>query len=310
LRSLCTLGLSTIFALGSALAAPVEHVSRVSLLDQVEVRGNSIFLSDLLPSQASALMRSSAQGILIGIAPQPGSTRILDGDKLAGMIGAANGVDEIDIPKQIIVRRSGRRITREEVIAAIRAALVHSGLPDADLQPDDLRVFPSVMVSSVDASLQVRRVDFDDTLNQAKFLMAERGSVPFLVTAQFRDTNLMQAATRESTPASVVAPASVDQPAAVAANADVAVSAVPAARPMLRLASGSLVSVSQFASPPLVEPGKAAVLFLNSGTMRMLLDVTALERGSLNQTVRVRLPGTGKILYAQVTGERRLVASF
>ncbi|HTR48895.1 MAG TPA: flagella basal body P-ring formation protein FlgA [Verrucomicrobiae bacterium] len=310
MRSLCILGLSTIFAVGSAFAAPVEHVSRVSLLEQVEVRGNSIFLSDLLPSQVPAVMRTSAQGILIGIAPQPGSTRVLDGDKLAGMIGAANGVDEIDIPKEIVVRRAGCKITREEVIAVIRAALIHSGLPDADLRPDDLRVFPSVMVSSADTSLQVRRVDFDDTLNQAKFLMAERGSVPFLVTAQFRDTNLMRAATQESTPAPVAAPASAALPAAVAANVDVAVPAVPAARPMLRLASGSLVSASQFAGPPLVEPGKAAVLFLNSGTMRMLLDVTALERGSLNQTVRVRLPGTGKILHAQVTGERRLVASF
>jgi flagella basal body P-ring formation protein FlgA len=44
--------------------------------------------------------------------------------------------------------------------------------------------------------------------------------------------------------------------------------------------------------------------------MQMLLDVMPLDRGTLNQTVRVKLPGTGKILHAQVTGARRLEATF
>jgi flagella basal body P-ring formation protein FlgA len=79
---------------------------------------------------------------------------------------------------------------------------------------------------------------------------------------------------------------------------------------MLRLASGAFVNSNQFAGPTLVEAGKPATLFLNSGTMKMFLDVTALERGSLNQTIRVRLPGTGKVLRAQVIGSRRLEASF
>jgi len=42
----------------------------------------------------------------------------------------------------------------------------------------------------------------------------------------------------------------------------------------------------------------------------MLLDVTAIDRGSLHQVIRVRLHGTGKVLRAQVMAERRLEASF
>lgn len=309
------IALSAGLAVVAGISAPVARASsRVSLLGEVEVPGNSIFLSDLLPPEVPAAMRNSAQGILIGVAPQPGSTRILDGAKVAGLIAGADGAREIEIPRQIVVRRSGRKITRDEVVIAIRAALKHSGLPDTDLQPDDLRVFPSVMVSSNDAKLEVRRVDFDDTLNQAKFLMAERGTLPFLVTAQFRDSSVIQAATQETAPTRSPM-ADADRRTAVAASdasapqPPIASAAIDDSR-MVRLVSGALVNATQVQGPTLVQAGKAATLFLNSGTMQMLLDVTALDRGSLHQTVRVRLPGTGKVLRAQVMGERRLEASF
>jgi flagella basal body P-ring formation protein FlgA len=74
---------------------------------------------------------------------------------------------------------------------------------------------------------------------------------------------------------------------------------------------GTSLKDAQGGSATLVEPGKSAALHLSSsGGMQMLLDVMPLDRGTLNQTVRVKLPGTGKILHAQVTGARRLEATF
>jgi len=316
LSNLGKIALAAFLAIAAAIAAPTAGASRVSLLPEVEVRGNSIFLTDLLPPGAPAAMRDSAKGVLIGVAPQPGSARILDGAKVANLIGTAGNAGQIDIPREIIVRRSGRTITREEVVAAIRAALRRSGLPDTDVQPEDLRVFPSVMVSSPDAALEVRRIDFDDTLNQAKFVMSERGALPFLVTAQFRDSSLIQAATQEAAPSQPLAaaaaheknassgetPASEKQTVAAASDVD--------QMRMVRLISGALVNATQVQGPTLVQAGKAATLLLNSGTMQMLLDVTALDRGSLHQTVRVRLAGTGKVLRGEVIGDRRLEATF
>jgi len=314
LRNLGLIVASGALAIVAAVSAPVARASRVSLLSDVEVRGNSIFLSDLLPPNVPAAIRNSAQGILIGLAPQPGSARILDGGKIADLSGLASRGGEIDIPRQIVVRRAGRTITREEVVAAIRAALNHSSLPDADLQPDDLRVFPSVMVSSNEATLEVRRIDFDDTLNQAKFLMAERGALPFLVTAQLRDNSVILAATQEAASAQSVVASASSRAAVSAGEPSVRQSPLASATTddsrMLRLASGALVNATQVQGPTLVQAGRAATLFLNSGTMQMLLDVTAIDRGSLHQVVRVRLPGTGKVLRAQVMGERRLEASF
>ena len=303
--------LVAVFAAGAAVSAPGARASRISLLADVKVGGNSIYLSDLLPPDASAAMRNSAQSVLIGLAPQPGSARILDGELVANLIGSANSANEIDIPRQIVVRRVGRTITRDEVITAIRAALKHSGLPDADLQPDDLRVFPSVTVSSSDAKVEVRRIDFDETLNQAKFLMSERGALPFLVTAQFRDASLIEAATQDS-----VSVASHARNETRSAASSAAVSGHPEAAAdqddehMIRLTSGALINATRVQGPTLVQAGKAATLFLNSGTMQMLLDVTAIDRGSLHQVIRVRLPGTGKVLRAQVVGDRRLEAAF
>ena len=298
----------------AALFAPIARASRVSLLPEVEVRGNSIFLSDLLPRDVSASMRTSAQSIVIGVAPQPGSTRILDGGKLADLIGSTRGGSEIDIPRQIVVRRAGRAITREEVVAAIRAALKHSGLPDGDLQPEDFRVFPTVMVSPDEAPLEVRRIDFDETLNQAKFLLSERGALPFLVTAQLRDASLIQAAIPDAAPLNAAVAGNASATANPVggfstANTDKTL-AVPVDDRMRCLISGALVNATRVQGPTLVQAGKAATLFLNSGTMQMLLDVTAIDRGSLHQVIRVRVPGTGKVLHAEVTGDRRLAAVF
>jgi hypothetical protein len=287
---------------GLAVFSGTAHAARFTLRGEVEVQADSIFLSDLLPAQVPPELRRPAQSILIGTSPQPGSTRVLEGAKVAGMLGADIS-REIGVPDEIVVHRLGRRLTREEVVAVIRMALGRNGFPSADVQPDDLRVFPSVMVSSADAPLEVRRVDLDDVLNEARFLMAQRGSLPFLVTAHLRDGVPAETGSLKSG-ASI---ASVDSPESANARLEDLLG-----RHALRQAGlGTSLKDAQRGSATLVEPGKSATLHLSSsGAMQMLLDVMPLERGTLNQTVRVKLLGTGKILHAQVTGARRLEATF
>jgi Chaperone for flagella basal body P-ring formation len=292
-----------IAALFLGAVAPVAHGSKVALLGDVEVHENSVFLSDLLPVQVSARVRTPAQTILIGYAPAPGTARVFEGAKVAGLLGPEIA-SEMSIPQKIVVHRAGQRITRDEVIAVIRAALRHNGLSGSDLQPDDLRIFPSVMASSDHAELRVRRMDFDDVLGEARFLMAERGALPFLVTAQLRNS----VASSERTAGDVHGESLISSGGLVPSQNRL--EDLVERRSMRSSPSGTAPNSAQVGTVVLVEPGKTAILHMSSSAIQMNLDVTPLERGALNQTIRVKLPANGKVLQAQVTGVRRLEATF
>jgi hypothetical protein len=295
------------------VAKPGACGIKMELPGEVEVGGQSIFLSDLLPSKAPAGIRQQAQAVLIGASPQPGSIRVLDRSVVASLIGTEMA-GQLDIPQQIVVRRATRHITREEVVAAIRTALGRNGFSDPGLQPDDLRVFPSTMISSGNARLEVRRMDFDDSLNEARFVMAERGSLPFLVTADLQNGLPVRASDSDVPPGNKPTLDEVRPKAASAGSTATPQRSRPEDSAMVHSArfvtSSDFPGDAQGNSAPLVQPGKIARLLVTSGEMQMLLDVNPLERGALNQIVRVKLPGTGKVLQARVTGERRLEAIF
>jgi flagella basal body P-ring formation protein FlgA len=60
----------------------------------------------------------------------------------------------------------------------------------------------------------------------------------------------------------------------------------------------------------LVAAGESATLTLHSDTLRIFVDVVSLERGTLGQQIRVRMPQTGKIFNAQVDGRAHLEVKF
>ncbi len=270
--------------------AAVAHAAagtRWPLLAEVRVAGESIYLSDLLPSQTPPEIRDATGKISLGAAPQPGGTLIFSGEKIAGLVPEA-ARNEILIPPQVVVHRSDRLLTRAEVVAALRASLQSTRLPGAsNMEPEDVHFSAPVHVSSADARLEVRRIDFDATLKQARFLLAsaaDRRALPFLVTAGLRSNT-------QNT--------SGDSGQILSAPQN--------------LAGGNREAYSAKVSSeeiPLVEPRRLARLHVSSGSMQMLLDVVPLERGALHETVRVRLPGSGKILRGQVIAPGQLEAQF
>jgi flagella basal body P-ring formation protein FlgA len=64
------------------------------------------------------------------------------------------------------------------------------------------------------------------------------------------------------------------------------------------------------ASPVLVATGQMAHLRLHSANSSIQLEVLALQPGHARETIRVRLPLTGRTLRAAVTGRETLDASF
>jgi hypothetical protein len=261
-------------------AAPVWE-----MLAEVQVAGESIYLSDLLPTLTPAEIRDPAGKISLGAAPPPGGTITLSAERIAGFLSRA-AREEIVIPPAVVVHRSGRPLTRDEIVVALRSALRSNRLPGANtMEPEDVHYSAPVQVSAVDAQLEVRRIDFDPALKQARFLLAsaaDRRSLPFLVTASLR-------------PDPSETPASTAQIFAKNLASD------------YRGTRSTEVSLGEI---PLVEPKKLARLHVSSASMQMFLDVVPLEKGALHETVRVKVLGNGRVLRGQVVAPGQLEAQF
>lgn len=273
------------FAAGAGAAPPAW-----GLLAEARVAGESIYLSDLLPAEATPGMREAAGKIRLGAAPPPGGTLTLAGERIAGLLPEA-ARQQMVIPPHVLVHRSSRPVTREEVVAAIQAALRRNGLPGrAALDPEDVHFSPAITVAATDAKLEVRRIDYDAALQQDRFLLASAADprvLPFLVLAE------RPSATR-------------DEPSAGGSerrDARDLETALRAARP----ANNSAISVGGMA---LVEPKKIAKLHVVSGSMQMFLQVLPLEKGALDETVRVKVAGSGQILRGRVIAPGQLEAQF
>jgi hypothetical protein len=216
---------------------------------------------------------------------------------------------EIAVPPEIVVHPASRLVTRDEVVAAIRAALRYNSLPNSSgIELADVHFSATVVVSAADAKLEVRRMDFDAALRQARFLLAslsDRRVLPFLVTADIRETP----AEHSSESSGRNLPDGRESVATEPISAKLASARWPGSH----LNRSSLAASGQVLQPDaawLVEPRRLASLHVFSGTMQMLLDVVPLERGALYETVRVRLRGNGKVLQGKVVGPGQLEARF
>jgi hypothetical protein len=282
--------------------------SKVPLLREVVVRGGSVYLADLLPERAPSSMRILAQRILIGRAPQPGSIRVLSGDAVLRRLVNDDVLRKVEVPPQIVIHRSGRQITREEVAAAIQATLRHNKfLGNQLIAPEDISFMAPVMLSVDDAQLQVTRMELDPSLRQIKFLLASRADhsiLPFVAMARSRVdlAQLDEAQDREAGRAGRTGEPTRSVETISPADG---IEALPAGLPVVRFDRLAQQRVT------LVEAGKTARLRLISGPSTQLsLDVTPLEPGAFGQQIRVRLRPTGRILEAQVIGWRQVEANF
>jgi hypothetical protein len=261
------------------------------------VDGGSIYLSDLLPNSAPSRVRLAAQEILVGQSPRPGSIRVLTSEGLERVLDDQQSLsNELQVPEQIIVRRSGRLVTREEVTQAIQSSLRHNeDFSKVVISPDNVRFAAAVLVSTANADLRVTRIEMDQPLHQLNFWLvsgADPAILPFLVSARPQDvSNGLPGFDND---------ASTDATAAGST-------------------SGRWSSALFRSHPPraterpatIVEAGKTAQLHLISGkTSEMFLAAIALERGSLGQRIRVRLESTGRVLEAQVVGMGQLEAEY
>jgi len=291
-------GLTVSMCGASANAARIK----IPLIREAVVRGGSIYLADLLPESAPPQVRVQAQNILVGQSPQPGSIRVLSSNAVVSLLSDEHLLMDVDIPDQILVRRSGRLLTKEEVTKAIHTTLRRNEMFNTvEVTPDSVRFSSSILVSEVNSDLRVTRVEMDRTLHVMKFWLVsgtDTALLPFMVMA--RPT----VGTNELADMLGLPPISGSGAGIKASSNFVsfnptrmengATSTRPAQRPVI-----------------FVEAGKIAYLHLISGDRtEMFLTATPLERGALGQHIRAKIQNTGRILEAQVVGRGQLEAQY
>jgi hypothetical protein len=254
---------------------------RIALLNDTQVSTDTILLSSLLPPSVPESLRSATEKIALGAAPRNGATRLFTRDALSAAIEAAGlSPSDFSIPDVVSIHRNARLLTREEVFAALEAALAKNSFAGlSSLRRDDISMAADVFVPPGDARLEVTQISFDQFLGRARIRIWPRsapGVLPFYVTARVPSASMLSASSGRRLSVSNVGPAHGD-----AAYA-----------------------------PFLVQAGRFARLHLHSANSDMLLQVIPLQRGRLGDLIRVRLPGTGRALQARVAGLAYLDATF
>jgi len=255
---------------------------RIEILGDTEVRGDSIFLGNLLPVSAPRLIHEAADKISLGAAPQNGTTRAISRSAILSAIDTLGlPVSAFLIPEAIVVRRASHLVTREEVFEAIERALSKSSLPELPaVRLEDISLEAAVLVPENNPELEVTQITFDEFIGRARFRLWSKSSPavhPFYVTAKAASDFERNAA-----------------------------------RPRAPLLPGlDARPLPQFvATPVLVETSHFASLYLHSTNSNMQLQVKPLQRGRLGDIIRVRLPSNGRTFLARVTGSGALEASF
>jgi hypothetical protein len=292
--------------MGVALAGSFQP--RVPIPKIVQVEGEAIKLSDLLPPDAPGEVREICRRVILGNAPLPASLRVISRVQIAAPLREfPSTLEQLEIPDRVIVTRKRRRLSSTEIRAAIETSMpgeeLHS-LRTPNLEGLNLQA--PVFVTEPDPGLEVKHVEFDRVQRKIRFLLwtsKEPQVLPFYVTVEGLPE--MVGGTPSHSKQSGESPMSKDPHAQSCQTLrDLTDSSAwrGASSPCGAAHAGE--SAQQIMSSPvvLVAAGKPAKLVVETATLRMTALVTALESGIQGQIIRVRNQDTQRELKAEVVG--------
>ncbi len=249
---------------------------RIRIPKFAEVQGETIKLSDLLPPDAPADLEQIGARIAFGDSPDPACQRVFSKNQIELQLREFPSIRErLELPERLIVFCKQRRLSPDEIWAAIESFLAAEGLSATRAVLQRLPSYQAtVFVTKQDPGLVVKRIEPDRVRRQVRFLLwtsNEPQVLPFYVT--------------------------VDEPS------------LTAGRMLLSHASKARFTKPE-ASPAiiLVTKGKAAKLVVETPTLRMTALVTPLESGAQGQVIRVKNLDTQRVFQAEVVGEGLLHA--
>jgi hypothetical protein len=260
----------------------------VQLRDAVEVKRNRVWLFDLLPADASLALQKLSASIELCPAPQPGSVRVLDAGQITAKLARQPELlRQLAIPSHITIRYAGWPIAEERVRAAISQFLRQPGSHTAGgtrSLPEAARVEWAQALSATEEhpALQVVNLSWDDRQQSIEVRLrcsTRAACASFLVDVILPPPRAEEWRRQLGLSSSLNSPGSQPQSST--------------------LGDG----------PALAEKGKPATLVLDDGSMRISLRVICLQRGVLNQQIRVVEARSRHVFRAEVIGVGLLHAS-
>ena len=252
----------------------------VRLQEVVAVRHETVFLSDLLPSDATAALRMAGAAIELCRAPQPGSIRILGSEEIARrMAGASDLLRGLVVPPRITIRSYGWPIGKEPIRQAIADYLGSRGWKRDVLATAKVEWPETLAANEENFRLQVTGSEWNSHLQT--------------LLARLRCSNHSACGSflvRLFLPPGVEAPQRLGSEIAQESNRfESAVKAAPS-------------------GPPLAERGKSATLLLQGENVRFSVPVYCIDTGALKQWIRV-VDSRHRLFRAEVVGAGLLRAA-
>jgi hypothetical protein len=284
---------------------------RIALVAEASVAGDAIVLADLLPGgPVAARVRGVAEGVALGSTPALGAARRLRGAVVAEAIEQSGlPADEFAIPDVIVVQRTGRALDGVEILAAIQAAVgefsLSSGGEAAVLAMRSEEMFwdTGLRVALGNAGLQVREMFVDLSTRRANFrLVTNSGTgVEFAVGGQVA---AKRSGVQEIPQETRAASRGTNLRRMVGPKRETHASESGA------MARGAGVSEQFVNLPVAIAAGGLGQIWLHSENSNIVMQVKALQAGRIGETIRVRLPQSGRTMRAVVTGPAALEAIF
>jgi hypothetical protein len=285
---------------------------RIRIPKFVEVQGETIRLSDLLPPDAPADLEQIGARIALGDSPDPACQRVLSKDQIELQLREFPSIlEQLVVPERLIVFCKQRRLSPDEIWTAIETFLAAEGQSATGAVLQRLPSHqPTVFVTKQDPGLVVKRMDPDLVRRQIRFLLwtsNEPQVMPFYVTVEGppRIADRLWSSHAAAGPAANLAV----NPEGLGKTDEESVADL-----LLGSRSGvpeRKARITPPVAPPaiiLVTKGQPAKLVVETQTMRMTAMVTPLESGAKGQIIRVRNLDTQRVFKAEVVGEGLLQA--
>jgi flagellar basal body P-ring formation protein FlgA len=291
-----------------ALCIGLTHAEAATLRTNTTLHASTVRLSDLFEGVDDKADR------VLGPAPGPGGRVVVEAPQLRA-IARQFGVDwrPASSADRAVLERLGRALRRDDVMDAIRSALIAAGASaDCDV---DLAAFspPLVPVDAVPRPL-VSDIDYDAAVGRFSAMLSVAGEgmdpLHFRVDGRADDTILLPVAAARLVAGSIVGPKDVRMARVRTSllRGDVTRNPSDAIGMQTKrvIAPGQPLFINELMRPSMVVKGATVLMVLDSPGIALTAQGQAIESGAIGERIRVLNPSSRAAVEAEVTGPDRV----